>query len=68
MKKLTCDSLIHTNCPFVAEGENDDEIVKMMQDHGGEANADLMEGKSDEEAKEANEAMGKMMHENITED
>lgn len=49
MKKLTCADLGTPECPFVAEGETNEEVVAKMMEHAKETHADKLEGKSDEE-------------------
>jgi len=52
--ELKCDDVVPgLGCDFVATGSSGDEVRDTMLAHGGSVHADLMEGKSEEEAQKA---------------
>jgi len=56
--KLACDAVVPgLGCDFVAVGESADEVYGAMTAHGGEAHADLMDGKSPQEMVQAKSEM-----------
>jgi predicted small metal-binding protein len=52
--ELKCDDVVSgLGCDFVAAGNSADEVRDTMLAHGGSVHANLMEGKSEEEAQKA---------------
>jgi len=48
MKKLTCKDM-GVDCPFVAEGNTNEEVKEKMMKHGHEMHDEMMHGLSDED-------------------
>lgn len=65
--KLKCTDLIGGDCPFIAEGAAQEDVIKSMMEHGDSVHADLMAGKSPQEAEAAVQAMTEKMKASITE-
>ena len=61
MKKLACADLGTENCPFVAEGETEEEVKGKMMSHAAELHPEKLEGLDD--AKKAE--MDQLMNDNI---
>lgn len=49
MKTLQCKDISGKDCPFVAEGETDEEVSAKLKEHGHTVHPDMMSGMSDEE-------------------
>lgn len=48
--QLACEAVVPgLGCDFVANGESADSVYESMTNHGGEAHANLMDGKTPEE-------------------
>jgi len=43
MLALSCVDMGNTTCDFVATGENNEDVMKMMMDHVKEKHADVMQ-------------------------
>jgi len=50
MKKLECNDISGQDCPYVAEGETDDEVKGKLGEHGETVHPEMMAGLSDEES------------------
>lgn len=64
MKTLTCKIVSGIDCPYVAKGETDEEVMVQLKEHGQEAHPEeikkMMEGMSEDD-------LVKRMKENIQE-
>lgn len=49
MKKLQCHDISGKDCPFVAEGETDEEVKQKLNEHGHAAHPEMMAGASEED-------------------
>lgn len=49
MKKLECKDISGQDCPYVAEGETDEEIKPLLGKHGETVHPEMMAALTDEE-------------------
>ena len=49
MKQLKCADLGGKDCPFVATGNTDEEVIKKMAEHGMKVHADVMKDSTQED-------------------
>ena len=64
MKKLTCNDVSGQDCPYVAEGDSNEEVLNKLSDHGDQTHPGMVKKMKEEMT---DEEMKKMMESKITE-
>ncbi len=63
MKKITCNSLGHEDCPFEATGENEQGVINKIYAHAEEVHPEDLEDMNDEKKQMLDNKMNAAMTE-----